>query len=65
MRRFLLNTAVLGAVAGVIAPIRATAKGPRDWRLALVWAGWGISVTLAVLAVRDQMRADELEAIES
>jgi hypothetical protein len=56
MRRFLFNGGVLGALFGGISAVRQTAKGPRDWRLALIWLGWGISVTLAVLAVRDEAR---------
>jgi hypothetical protein len=68
MRRFLFNGGVLGALFSGISAARQTAKGPRDWRLALVWLGWGISVTLAVLAVRDEAREAreqaELEAYE-
>jgi hypothetical protein len=52
----LFNGGVLGALFGGIAAARQTARGPRDWRLVLVWLGWGISVTLAVLAVRDEAR---------
>ena len=57
MRKFLFSAGFLGALFGGVSATRATIKGPRDWRLALIWLGWGISVTLAVLEVRDEARA--------
>lgn len=57
MRRVIFNTAVLGAAAGVVGAIRATARGPRDWRLVLVWVSWGINVAIAVGTVVEERRA--------
>ena len=57
MRRYIFNTAVLGAVAGVVPAIRQTARGPRDWKLILTWVGWGINVAIAVGTVVEQNRA--------
>ena len=51
MRKFLFNTSVLGAIFGGFAALRETIRGPRDWRVILMWIGWGISVALAVGAV--------------
>ncbi len=59
MRRFLTSTAVLGSVVGVIGPIRATTKGPRDWRLALTWAAWGIGVAIAIGTVIEESKEIE------
>lgn len=56
MRKFFFSAGVLGALFGAVSATRATIRGPRDWRLALIWLGWGISVTLAVLEVRDEAR---------
>lgn len=61
MRRFLFNASVLGALFGGLTALRATLRGPRDWRLILVWLGWIISVVLAVADVAQQVRDEELE----
>jgi len=58
MRRYIFNAAVLGAVAGVVPAIRHSVRGPRDWRLALVWVGWGINVAIAVGTVVEQNRLE-------
>ena len=61
MRKFLFNTSVLGAVFGGITALRETIRGPRDWRTILIWIGWGISVALAVSAVKRANDEAELE----
>jgi len=62
VRKFLFNSAVLSAVAGVYGAVQATRKGPRDWRLALIWVSWGINVAIAVGTVIEEARASrELE----
>ena len=67
MRRYVFNIAVIGAVAGVIPAIRQTAKGPRDWKLILTWASWGINVAIAIGTVAEHNRevreAEEREAL--
>ncbi|MDF1479230.1 hypothetical protein PYV02_09070 [Leifsonia sp. H3M29-4] len=62
MRKFIFNTSILSALFGVWGVVQATRKGPRDWRLVLMWIGWGIAVALAVGSVIEQSRAaNELE----
>ncbi len=61
MRKFFFNASVLGALFGGVTALRATLRGPRDWRLILVWLGWIISVVLAVAEVAEQAREEELE----
>jgi hypothetical protein len=62
MRKFLFNASVLGALFGGFSALRATLRGPRDWRLILVWLGWGISLALAVADVVAEAREDEADA---
>lgn len=62
MRRFLFNSGVLGSIFGVVAVIKATQRGPRDWRLILMWVGWAITVAIAIGTVIEQeQHAGELE----
>ncbi len=65
MRKYVFNIAVLGAAFGVIGAIRQTVRGPRDWKLALVWVSWGIDVAIAVgTVIEHNQAARELEALE-
>lgn len=61
MRRFLFNTSVLSSVFGVFSVAQATRKGPRDWRLALMWVSWGLTVAIAVGTVIENNKTNELE----
>jgi len=63
MRRYIFNGAMLGAAFGAIGVIRQTVKGPRDWKLALQWVSWGISVAIAVGTVVEENR--ERRALEA
>ncbi|SKC46165.1 hypothetical protein ACUWEX_06040 [Okibacterium fritillariae] len=54
MRKYLMNTSILGAVTGAWSVIQTTRKGPRDWRLALAWASWIISLALAIGSVAEE-----------
>jgi hypothetical protein len=61
MRKFIFNASVLGAIFGGFSALRATLRGPRDWRLILVWVGWGISLALAIADVAKENKQEELE----
>lgn len=62
MRKYIFNTSVIGAVVGAWSVIQTTRQGPRDWRLALMWVSWGITVALAIGSVlSDDREARELE----
>ncbi|MDM4762669.1 hypothetical protein QT381_06580 [Galbitalea sp. SE-J8] len=65
MRKYLFNTQLLGAVVGGWTTLQATRKGPRDWRLALMWAGWGIGVAVAIGTIIIDARGRELEEATS
>nr|WP_220476091.1 hypothetical protein [Microcella alkalica] len=44
----MFNGAIISAAVSAVSVINATRRGPHDWRLALMWASWGISVAIAV-----------------
>ena len=54
MRKFLFNSAMIGVIAGGWNTLQATRSGPRDWRLALLWAGWLLSAAVAVGTVIEE-----------
>lgn len=62
MRKYLLNSAVIGSVFGGVNLVKATRTGPRDWRLALLWLGWASSVALALGAVSQESEGKRREA---
>lgn len=53
MRKFIFNGAIISAAFSGFSALRATASGPRDWRLALLWVSWAASTAIAVGNVRD------------
>ncbi len=61
MRKFILNTSVLSAVAGGWGVVQTTRRGPRDWRLVLMYVSWGIAVAIAVGTVIEQANNDQHE----
>jgi hypothetical protein len=61
VRKFLFSGTMLSAVFGGWSTVQATRKGPRDWRLALMWVIWGLTVAVAVGTVLKQDELDELE----
>jgi hypothetical protein len=54
MRKYLFNGNVLGAVTGAWGVIQATRKGPRDWRLVLMWISWALSVAIAIGTIAEE-----------
>ncbi len=62
MRKYLFSGTMLGALFGAWGVVQTTRKGPRDWRLILMWISWALSVAIAVGTVIEQTReAEELE----
>ena len=61
MRKFLFNTSVLSALFGAVGLAKTTSRGPRDWRLILLWLSWGATVAIAIGTVIEKSRDDELE----
>jgi len=48
MRKYIFSGTVLSALFGGLSTVQASRKGPRDWRLALMWISWGLTVAIAV-----------------
>lgn len=48
MRKFIFNGKVLSAVFGAVSLIQTTRKGTRDWRIALMWISWVLTLTVAI-----------------
>jgi hypothetical protein len=61
MRKFIFSTTVLGAIFGGWGTIQQTRRGPRDWRLILMWLSWGLTVAIAIGTVAENSRTAELE----
>ena len=59
MRKFLFNTTLLSAVVGGWGILQSTRKGPRDWRLILMWVSWGATVAIAVGTIVKQANDDD------
>jgi hypothetical protein len=57
MRRFIFSSGILSSLATAVALLRQSRRGPFTWQVALLWVSWGISLALAISAVR--ARADE------
>jgi hypothetical protein len=62
MRRFIFSGTLISALLGGWSTVQTTRRGPRDWRLILMWISWAATVAIAVGTVIEQSRdADELE----
>lgn len=62
LRKFIFSGTLLSTVLGGWNILQTTRKGPRDWRLILMWVSWGASVAIAVGTVIAQ--AEDAEALE-
>jgi len=62
MRKYIFNGAMLGVILGGWGMLRTTKKGPRDWRIGLMWLSWVVGAVAAVDAVVTQARARQIDA---
>jgi hypothetical protein len=58
VRKFIFNASIITTLLGGIGTIRATATGPRDWRL-ILWVSWLATLAVAVGTVIEDSK--ELE----
>ncbi len=62
MRKYIFSGTLLSALFGGWGVLQTSRKGPRDWRLILMWISWGLSIAIAVGTVIEQTQeAQELE----
>jgi len=62
MRKFIFSGSLISAVLGGWGALQTSRRGPRDWRLILMWVSWGATVAIAVGTIIKQAQdADELE----
>ncbi|WP_394769172.1 hypothetical protein [Lacisediminihabitans sp.] len=62
MRKFIFSGTLISAILGGWSTLQTTRRGPRDWRLILMWISWAATVAIAVGTIIEQSRdADELE----
>ena len=62
MRKYILNFTVISAFAGAFTLIKTSKNAPRDWRLALLWVGWLVTLANAFAAVSERADQKEVEA---
>jgi hypothetical protein len=61
LRKYLFNGAVISSITSGLSAFRAQRKAPNDWRTALSWAGWVISLIVTIGTVRIDSRAQEVD----
>ncbi|MFP7759781.1 hypothetical protein [Marisediminicola sp. LYQ134] len=61
MRKYIFSSSVIAALFSGWSTLQATKEGPRDWRLLLMWVGWGVSLAIAIGTVIDEDRRGELD----
>jgi hypothetical protein len=54
MRKYLFNGAIIGSVVGGWAVVQTTRNGPRDWKLALSWISWALTLAIAIGTVKEE-----------
>lgn len=58
MKKFLLNGSFLSAIFSIFGLIKQTVSGKRDWKLALFWVSWIVSLVAIIATITDE---DEFE----
>lgn len=53
MRRFLMNGTFISTLFSGFGLIKTTVSGKRDWKLALLWISWILSLVAIVAAIND------------
>lgn len=56
MRKFIFSSSVISAAFGGWSTLQTTLRGPRDWRLLLMWASWALSLAIAIGTVVQENR---------
>lgn len=59
VRKFIFSSSVISAAFSGWSTLQTTRRGPRDWRLVLMWVSWAASVAIAVGTVIDEANQDD------
>jgi hypothetical protein len=62
MRKFIFNGSIVSAIFGGLGVLQTTRKGPRDWRLLLMWVSWAATLAIAIGTVIEAANDPELES---
>ncbi|MET3769457.1 membrane-associated phospholipid phosphatase [Marisediminicola sp. UYEF4] len=58
MRKFIFSSSVISALFSGWSTLQMTRQGPRDWRVALMWVSWALSLAIAIGTVLDEAHED-------
>ncbi|GAB3138147.1 hypothetical protein [Marisediminicola antarctica] len=58
MRKFIFSSSVISALFSGWSTLQMTRQGPRDWRVALMWVSWALSLAIAIGTVLDEANED-------
>jgi len=58
VRKFIFSSSVISAMFSGWSTLQMTRQGPRDWRLALMWVSWALSLAIAIGTVLDEANED-------
>jgi len=58
VRKFIFSSSVISAMFSGWSTLQITRQGPRDWRLALMWISWALSLAIAIGTVLDEANED-------
>ena len=58
MRKFIFSSSVVSALFSGWSTLQMTRQGPRDWRVALMWVSWALSLAIAIGTVLDEANED-------
>jgi hypothetical protein len=65
VRKFIFSGSLISAILGGWGTLQTTRKGPRDWRLILMWISWAATVAIAIgTIVKQSQDADEFDELE-
>ncbi|MFM6974018.1 MAG: hypothetical protein ACKOXM_02600 [Agromyces sp.] len=59
MKRFLMNGTFISTLFSGFGLIKTTVSGKRDWKLALLWISWILSLVAIIAAINDPDEYDE------
>jgi hypothetical protein len=54
MKKFLLNGGFISAIFSAFGLVKTTVSGKRDWKLAILWASWILSLIAIIAAINDE-----------